>query len=581
MCGIVGYIGNRRAAQIIILGLKRLEYRGYDSFGVATLNGGISLSKKSGRISDTDSGIAGLPGSIGIGHTRWATHGVPNDQNAHPHIDCTGRIAVVHNGIIDNYAELKQDLIARGHVFSSDTDTEVIAHLVEECYSGDIRSAVAEILPIIEGSYAILVIAEGDDRIIAARMSSPLVIGVGDREFFCASDVTPLIEHTRRVIYIEDGDCVELSKDSFQVTHHGFPVERAIEYVDWDVQEARKGGFPHYMLKEIFEQPQVFYNTLQAVIEASGSLGVLSKRTMMISIVACGSSFHAGLLYKYIIETYCNIPVRVELGSEFKYYTPPLTDPVIGLTQSGETADTLAALKMAKACGCPTLAITNVVGSSVSRIADATIYTRAGPEMSVAATKSFMAQVAAGLQIAAFLSDPSLEKEFERANVLMEEALMVPVEEAVALCTGAQSVFFIGRGFYFPVALEGALKMKEVSYIHAEGYAAGELKHGPFALLSPKTPVVVIAMPGWTYPVMISNIKEIKTRGAPVIGIGSTGDQELPELVDIFLPLPASHDLIGIATVSVLLQRLAYMTADALRCDIDKPRNLAKSVTVE
>ncbi|MDO8841224.1 glutamine--fructose-6-phosphate transaminase (isomerizing), partial [Methanocalculus sp.] len=399
-------------------------------------------------------------------------------------------------------------------------------------------------------------------------------------EFICASDVTPLIDHTRRVIYLEDGDCADVTRAECLITQYGGPVKRPIEEVDWDIQDARKGGFPHYMLKEIFEQPQVFYNTLHSVREAPDAFSLLSKPGM-ISIVACGSSFHAGLLYKYLFESYCGMPVRVEIGSEFKYYTPPLSGPVIGITQSGETADTLAALKMAKACGCPTIAVTNVVGSSVTRIADATIYTRAGPEMSVAATKSFMAQLAAGVQIIDCLLNHSLENELERLNLRIEEALMVPVDDAVILCKDAKSIFYIGRGLFYPVALEGALKMKEISYIHAEGYAAGELKHGPFALLSPDTPVVAIATPGRTYPVMISNIKEIKARGAPVIGIGVIGDTQLPELVDIFIALPKSGEVTAIATVSVILQRLAYLTADTLGCDIDKPRNLAKSVTVE
>lgn len=581
MCGLVGYIGNRQAARIVIEGLKKLEYRGYDSFGLATLNEGLSVAKKSGRISGADPSFTSLPGTIGVGHTRWATHGVPDDRNAHPHLDCTGRIAVVHNGIIENYAELKRELLARGHIFRSDTDTEVVAHLVEEQFDGDLRSAFFAILPRLKGSYALLVAAEGCDTIVGARNGSPLVIGIGDREFFCSSDITPLLEYTRRVIYLEDGDCIALLRSELQIFHDGNPVSRQVEEVDWDVEDAKKGGFTHFMLKEIFEQPQVFYNTLQAVREADEALAILSKRKETISVIACGSSYHAGLLYKYILESYCGIPVRVEIGSEFKYYTPPLTDLIIGLTQSGETADTLAALKMAKSCGCPTIAITNVVGSSVARIADATIYTRAGPEVSVAATKSFIAQLAAGLEIASSLSENLSEWDLDRVNVMIEDALTIPVDGAVSLCKSANSIFFIGRGLYYPVALEGALKMKEITYIHAEGYAAGELKHGPFALLSPDTPVIAVAMPDRTYPVMLSNIKEIKARGAPVIGIGLTGDDELPELVDLFLPVPAQDEVAAVASVSVLLQRLAYQTADALGCDIDKPRNLAKSVTVE
>ncbi|MBR1370002.1 glutamine amidotransferase [Methanocalculus chunghsingensis] len=580
MCGIVGYIGRRPAQAIVTEGLKRLEYRGYDSFGVATLDTVITITKKSGRISDAGGSLAGLKGSIGIGHTRWATHGEPNDRNAHPHLDCAERIAVVHNGIIENYAELRRELTERGHTFRSETDTEVIAHLVEERYDGDLLATLEEIIPLLSGSFAILLLAEGEDRIVAARMASPLVIGIGDRELLAASDVTPLIENTRRVIYLEDGDSVELTRNGYRIRNGGMPVEREITEVDWDIEDARLGGFPHYMQKEIFEQPQVFYNTLQAVRESPDALDLLRGRDRL-TIVACGSSYHAGLLYKYLLEMYCGVAVLVEQGSEFKYYPPPLSGTVIGISQSGETADTLAALKMAQSRGCKTVAVTNVVGSTITRMTDATIHLRAGPEMSVAATKSFIAQLAAGLGITDALTDGSHAEENTRINVRIEEILTIPITEAVGLCSSASSLFYIGRGLFYPAALEGALKMKEISYIHAEGYAAGELKHGPFALLSGETPVIAIAIPGAAYPVMLSNIKEIKARGAPVIAIGLAGDIELAELADIFIELPKAPESTAVATVSVLLQRLAYETADSLGRDIDKPRNLAKSVTVE
>jgi len=580
MCGIVGYIGHRPAEAIITEGLKRLEYRGYDSFGVATLNGTIGVAKKSGRISDAGRSLSDLKGSIGIGHTRWATHGVPNDINAHPHMDCTGRIAVVHNGIIENYADLRRDLTSRGHTFTSETDTEVIAHLVEERYKGDLLATLEEILPLLSGSFAILLLAEGEERIVAARMASPLVIGIGDRELLAASDVTPLIENTRRVIYLEDGDCLELTRTKYRIRNGGSDVERDITEVDWDIEDARLGGFPHYMQKEIFEQPQVFYNTLQAVRESPDVLALLKEQERL-TIVACGSSYHAGLLWKYLFEMHCGVAVQVEQGSEFKYYPPPLSGTVIGISQSGETADTLAALKMAQSRGCKTVAITNVVGSTITRMTDATIHLRAGPEMSVAATKSFIAQLAAGLGVADALSGEALSKELARINVSIEEILTYPIIEAVELCSSASSLFYIGRGLFYPAALEGALKMKEISYIHAEGYAAGELKHGPFALLSEETPVIAIAIPGPAYGVMISNIKEIKARKAPVIAVGIAGDIELAELADVFITLPKTPESTAIATVSVILQRLAYETANALGRDIDKPRNLAKSVTVE
>jgi glutamine---fructose-6-phosphate transaminase (isomerizing) len=581
VCGIFGYIGRRQAAPLILDGLKKLEYRGYDSFGIATLENHIEIDKHKGRISEYTGGIR-LHGTMGIGHTRWATHGIPNDVNAHPHTDCNNRIAIVHNGIIENYAELKKELAAKGHVFRSETDTEVVVHLIEEEFAktADLLSAVRGALPHLTGSYALLVIADGADYLIAARNGSPLVLGIGDKEYFAASDMTPVLDYTERAIFLEDGDIARLTRNSvdiYQGTEE--PVNRPVELIDWSPEEAKKGGFPHYMLKEIYEQPQAFFNTLRAVDKRS--LPQFVSQSPSVTIVACGSSFNAGLIFKYLLEESCRIPVRVDFASEFRYFPPPVEGLVIGITQSGETADTLTALKQARIHNCRTLAITNVLGSSASRTAEATLYMHAGPEISVAATKSFVAQLAVLMQIIDARFEGRNEDILMHAHQAIEEVLLMDLSEAVEQCKGAESIFYIGRGPFYPVALEGALKMKEISYIHAEGYAAGELKHGPFALLSPDTPVIAICMPGETYGVMVSNIKEIKARGAPVIALGSEGDSELPDIIDWFIPLPKTHPFVQVLTSLVVLQILAYRTAVALERDIDKPRNLAKSVTVE
>jgi glutamine---fructose-6-phosphate transaminase (isomerizing) len=581
VCGIVGYIGRREAAPIIVEGLKKLEYRGYDSFGVATLGDTLDLIKHKGRISENAGDALRLKGKAGIGHTRWATHGIPNDANAHPHTDCTGKIALVHNGIIENFTALKRQLLSRGHKFTSDTDTEVVVHLIEEAYGRrkDLLGAVQDVLPLLEGSYALLVITPGEERLIAARNASPLVIGMGDGENFAASDMTPILEHTERAIFLEDGDVAAITRGSAEIFHQGKLVTRPMELIDWSLEDVKKGGYPHFMLKEIYEQPQAFYNTVRSV-----DMEDLQKKLhnpQSVTIVACGSSFHAGLTFKYLIETSCGIPARTEYASEFRYFPPPIEGLVIGITQSGETADTLTALRQAKAHNCRTLAITNVLGSTVSRVADTTIFMRAGPEISVAATKSFVAQLAVLMQITNHLSGKKYDDPLQHAHQAIEEVLLMDLNEAVDLCKGASSIFYVGRGPFYPISLEGALKMKEISYIHAEGYAAGELKHGPFALLSEKTPVIALCMPGETYGVMISNIKEMKARGAPVIAIGCGTDTELPDIADIFIGVPKTPMIVQVLTALVVLQLLAYYTAVSLGRDVDKPRNLAKSVTVE
>ena len=580
MCGIVGYVGYREAAEVCTSGLLRLEYRGYDSYGLATLSPSLSIYKHLGKISDTATSANHLRGKIGIGHTRWATHGVPSEKNAHPLLDTKKKIAVVHNGIIENYAELKRELEERGVIFTSDTDTEVIPHLIAEKYTGDLFKAVESILPMLKGSYAIFVIVEGEDTLVAARKGSPLVIGIGDGEYIMASDALPLLDYTRQAIYLEDNDVAEITKDGYTIKNTGMPVSRKITEIEWNADEAKKGGFPHYMLKEIFEQPEAFANTLSSIKCRSEAVEMI-KKARSITIVACGTSANASLIFSYLMQGICHIPTRVIFASEYKYYPTAFTDLVIGVSQSGETADTISALKLAHDLGSQTLAITNVLGSTITRVASSVLYTRAGPEMSVAATKSFISQVAAFLQIVNLISDHQLETELSEIQRYLPEILTTDLSAAVELCKEATTLLYIGRGMFYPVALEGALKMKEISYIHAEGYPAGELKHGPFALLSPKTPVIGMCVANSVYPVMMSNLKEIKTRNSPIIAIGKRGDRDLEEMADVFIPLPDVSEYGSVVLSSVVLQLLAYQTAVALGTDVDMPRNLAKSVTVE
>lgn len=579
MCGIFGYTGGSRAATIVLEGLRRLEYRGYDSFGIAALGEAIHVSKKQGRIPEEGFDTRDLVGTAAIGHTRWATHGIPDDRNAHPHQDCPGKIAVVHNGIIENYAALKRGLLERGHRFSSDTDTEVIAHLLEEAYEGDLLAAVHTVLPALEGSYAILALAEGDPRIVVARNRSPLVVGTGDDAMFAASDMTPILEYTRRMIVLEDGDVAALAPASVEIFHAGKRVERNEEIVQWSFEDVRKGGFRHFMIKEIFDQPAVFSDAVRALRKEE--LPGIIRDAGKVTIVACGTSYHAALAFRYLLEEQCRVPARVEMASEFRYFPPPLEGVVIGISQSGETADTIMALQLAQLRACPTLAIVNVVGSTLTRIADASLLMHAGPEISVAATKSFIAELAVFFHLVDVMKQGAWGHQLDSAHRAIEEALLLDFSPAVACCRNAKDIFFVGRGAWYPIALEGALKMKEISYIHAEGYAAGEIKHGPFALLSPETPVVAICAPGETYGVMFSNIREMKARGTPLIILGEKDDRDLEEIADVFIPLPSAGSIAGLLSATVILQLLAYHTADALGRDIDRPRNLAKSVTVE
>ena len=579
MCGIVGYLGYRQAAGVCMEGLLRLEYRGYDSFGIATVSPEITLFKETGKISAAKDSIH-LNGTCGIGHTRWATHGVPSKTNAHPFTDCTGKLAVVHNGIIENYAQLKRELEERGHTFVSETDTEVIPHLIEEQYAGNLCEAVAKILPLLEGAYAVLVIAEDTQEIVAARKGSPLVLGIGDNEYIFASDGLPILDYTRRVIYLEDGDLADVTPAGYTIYHGADVVERKTAVLEWDAADIRKGGFAHYMLKEMYEQPEVFSNTASSIAE-NPSLLCRLRDARSITIVACGTSANAATVFAYLMETVCGIPTRVVLASEFKYYPTPKNDVVIAVSQSGETADTIAALKIAKEKGAKTFCLTNVLGSSLTRTAETTFYTRAGPEVSVAATKSFTAQVAAFMEMVNIISSGKLTEDIAEIQRYLPEVLEYDVDAAVGLVKDAATLLYVGRGLSYPIALEGALKMKEISYIHAEGYAAGELKHGPFALLSESTPVVAVCLSGITYPVMMSNLKEMKARCAPEIVLGNAGDLDAEEIADVFIPLPKVSEIAGSILASVVLQMLAYKTAVSLGTDVDMPRNLAKSVTVE
>ncbi|EHQ34926.1 glutamine--fructose-6-phosphate transaminase (isomerizing) [Methanoplanus limicola] len=578
MCGIVGYFGYRNASDVVIEGLKKLEYRGYDSFGIATVDEEVKVYKCAGRISESSGEICGTGGTVCIGHTRWATHGIPDKINAHPHTDSTGRIAIVHNGIIENYMSLKSMLIKEGCIFKSDTDSEVIAHLIGKYYNGDLLEAVTRATEYLEGAYAFLSVVAGEDRIVAARDKNPLVIGIGDAEIIASSDVTPILEYTRNVYYVDDGDIISIDSNGASVFNSGVSKAIVTDVIDWEIDSARKGGFDHYMQKEIYEEPDVFYRTFNSEIDPDFISELKSAEE--ICVIACGTSYNAGLLFRYLMEMHCDTPVRVEVASECRFFRPRRGSVVIAVTQSGETADTIAALNMAKAFGCTTAAVTNVVGSSVTRVVDYSLCTRAGPEISVAATKSYTAQVAVFMSVLRELCNGSIKEDLDEIHKVIEDALLVDVSEGAEMCAGASDIFYVGRGLYYPVSLEGALKIKEITYIHAEGYAAGELKHGPISLLCEETPIVAVCTMDVSYPVMLSNIKEMKARGAPVIAVGTEGDEDLDDVADVCIYVKKSTPLGEMLAVIVVLQMLAYQSAVILGRDIDKPRNLAKSVTV-
>ena len=590
MCGIAGYLGFRNAGDVVISALKRLEYRGYDSWGIAVKDGNeLRVFKKVGAIGDAES--YEMAGSMGIGHTRWATHGKPSESNAHPHVDCRSMIAVVHNGIISNFQSLREDLEKRGHEFTSETDTEVIAHLIEEEYDGNLVRAVERSVKRLKGSYAIVTLHAETEELVAVRYKSPLVLGVGDGEWIIASDVPAILDYTNRVIYLEDGDMVVVRRNGFEIWNSGRRVQKGVETIPWSIEDAEKGGYEHFMLKEIHETPGVIEDTLfeylseEIEIDASFSAGVSE-----VIFIACGTSYHASLIGKHLIEELSGIPVRVEFASEFIYHHSAMHRALaIAITQSGETADTLEAMRIAKRLGARILAVVNVLGSTATRIADYVLYTRAGPEISVAATKSFIAQLVV-LYLLAFRLSAKPKSEIEK---LVDELRMMPElvkrvlereEEIRAVAeelAGYENMMYIGRGIGVPIAMEGALKMKEISYIHAEAYPAGELKHGPFALLGERTPVIASVIPDGTYEIMLNNIKEVKARESIVVAVAEDSDAEVEKYVDYTIRVPASESIFTAITHSVALQLLAYHTARARGCEIDRPRNLAKSVTVE
>ncbi len=608
MCGIVGYVGHRIATPMLIEGLKRLEYRGYDSAGVAIMNGkGVETRRAAGKIARLESVIANDPphGTMGIAHTRWATHGPPNEQNAHPHVSQDGTIAVVHNGIIENATVLKAGLEARGYVFKSDTDTEVLAHLIETAYAGNLEAAVIEALRQVDGTYGIAVISSTEpDKIVAARKGSPLLVGIGEGEHYIASDASAILTHTRQVVYLDDGDVAVVTKDGYKVVDLDAAVrEKPVTRIEWDLAQIERGGYPHFMLKEIFEQPTTVENTMRGRLileEGFSKLGGLniSKEDLLaidnIIITACGTSWHSALIGEMMIEELCRIPVEVEYASEFRYRNPIVTPTTlcIVISQSGETADTLAAMREAKRRGARTLGLVNVVGSTIAREDDGGIYLHAGPEIGVASTKAFTSQVVAlalfTLKLAR-LRDLSVERGRAIAQALAKlpeqiQSILDRAEEIEALAEEfkrASNFLYLGRGYNFPAALEGALKLKEISYIHAEGYPAAEMKHGPIALIDEMMPVVCIAPHDAVFDKITSNIQEVKARKGKVIAITTREEPSLAGKLDYEFRIPETVDLLTPILASVPLQLLAYYIAVKRGCNVDQPRNLAKSVTVE
>ena len=613
MCGIIGYIGSRPVVPILLEGLRRMEYRGYDSAGVAVVGpGGIGLRRSAGKLANLEVAIKADPvdGVYGVGHTRWATHGRPTEENAHPHRDCTGRIVVVHNGIIENYLELKRELQAQGHTFVTETDTEIVAHLVEREMKDDgLENAVRRSLKILRGMFAIVMVAADDpEKIVAARNGPPIVVGLGDDEFFVASDTPAILSHTRDVVFLGDEEMAVVTRAGVQFTDfEGRAVSKTTQRVLWDPLMAEKGGYKHFMLKEIHEQPAAARDTILGRVSLDSGQVFLEEMNLpvetfrsleRVTIIACGTSWHAGLIGKYLIEALAKVPVEVDYGSEYRYRNPIVSKNTLAIviTQSGETADTLAALREARRKGASSIAICNVVGSMATREADGTVYTHAGPEIGVASTKAFTSQLVALQLLALYLAQArgSLAPDAIRRHI--EELLQLPqiLEQALKASVAVEKVaerfynrtdfLFLGRGINYPVALEGALKLKEISYIHAEGYPAGEMKHGPIALIDERMPVVAIAPNDHVFEKMVGNIQEAKARGGCVIAITTEGDTRMGVLdpeKDVLLPMPATTPLLTPIIMTIPLQLLAYHIAVRRGCDVDQPRNLAKSVTVE
>ncbi|MDO7850930.1 glutamine--fructose-6-phosphate transaminase (isomerizing) [Hymenobacter convexus] len=611
MCGIVAYLGHREACPIILKGLHRLEYRGYDSAGVALLNGDLNVYKKKGKVSDLEAYISekDTHATVGMGHTRWATHGEPNDENAHPHYSTSERIAIIHNGIIENYAALKTHLQQQGHTFHSDTDTEVFVNLIEEIQkqnSCSLEEAVRLALHEVVGAYAIVVLSkDAPNQLIAARKGSPMVIGIGDGEFFIASDATPIIEYTNEVVYVNDYEIVVIRDGQLEIrSKEDVSQIPYIQKLELELDSIEKGGYPHFMLKEIFEQPRSILDSMRGRLElGAGHLNMGGIRAyeqkfinaQRIIIVACGTSWHAGLVAEYLIEDLARIPVEVEYASEFRYRNPIITerDIVIAISQSGETADTLAAIELAKSKGATIFGICNVVGSSIARATDAGAYTHAGPEIGVASTKAFTAQVTVLTLLAMIMGQKRGTITDTKLRELMVELDTIPAKVTKALELDAQiqeiaeefkdatNFLYLGRGYNFPVALEGALKLKEISYIHAEGYPAAEMKHGPIALIDENMPMVVIATRDSSYEKVVSNIQEVKARKGRIIAIVSEGDKVIPAMAEYVIEVPHTSEVLMPLVSVIPLQLLSYHIAVLRGCNVDQPRNLAKSVTVE
>ncbi|MEQ6121171.1 glutamine--fructose-6-phosphate transaminase (isomerizing) [Reichenbachiella sp. MALMAid0571] len=611
MCGIVAYLGDHQAYPILINGLKRLEYRGYDSTGVALHNGSLNIYKKKGKVTDLENFVGEIipQSTIGIGHTRWATHGEPSDRNSHPHCSSGKKLAIIHNGIIENYGAIKKDLSDKGYKFHSDTDTEVLISFIEDIKKENdcsLEEAVRIALSKVVGAYAIVIMsADNPDMLIAARKGSPMVIGVGKGEYFVASDATPIIEYTKDVIYLNDDEIAIITRNDLSIKNiDDVALTPYIQQLDMDLAQIEKGGYDHFMLKEIFEQPNSIADCMRGRLDAKKGnlvLGGISKysealvNSKRIVIIACGTSWHAGLVAEYLFEEYCRIPVEVEYASEFRYRNPVINegDIVIAISQSGETADTMAALELAKSKGAIILGVVNAVGSSISRITDEGAYLHAGPEIGVASTKAFTAQLTVLTMIVLRIADRKGTITKELYHELLSELESIPekiksvlksnakIEYISDLFKDARNFLYLGRGFNFPVALEGALKLKEISYIHAEGYPAAEMKHGPIALIDENMPVVVIATSDSSYDKIISNIQEVKARKGIVIAVVTEGDVLIPKMADFVIEVPACHEALMPLVSVVPLQLLSYHIALMRGCNVDQPRNLAKSVTVE
>lgn len=612
MCGIVGYVGAQKASDIIVKGLERLEYRGYDSAGIALFNSKLEIKKGKGKVQNLKNKLKQDPtdGKIGIGHTRWATHGAPNDMNSHPHVSGSGKIALVHNGIIENYNTLKKELKNKGRAFHTDTDTEVIAQLIEEIYENEeditFEHAVQLALKQVVGTYGLAILnTEEPDRIIVARKGSPLLLGVGEGEMFVASDASPIVEHTKKVVYLDDGEMAIVTKDDYEVkTIEDVPLTKKVHELAMSIEEIEKGGYPHFMLKEIFEQPRAISDCLRGrldvenhSVQLGGIADVLDRlvNAKRLIIAACGTSWHAGLVAEYLFEHLAKLSVEVEYASEFRYREALIDedDVMLVISQSGETADTLAALRTAQERGALSLGVCNVVGSTIARDTDAGVYTHAGPEIGVASTKAFTTQVSVLAMMAILLGQKRNTIEPEYANRLIEELNEIPgkvekileqsdsLKEIAKLFTYAPNFLYLGRTYNFPVALEGALKLKEISYIHAEGYPAAEMKHGPIALIDEMMPVVVVAATDHTNEKMISNIEEVKARKGRIISITGEENEEVIDLSEFSCPIPETEDCLSPLLTSIPLQLLSYYIAVNRGCNVDQPRNLAKSVTVE